>query len=356
MKNIAVLEVNLDAIKSNISVIKLKLNKNQKMCLVSKANAYGLGDKKVCKYLNNEVDYFAVSSVDEFLRVLKITNKKIFLLDPIYENITKVANKKGVLCVSNLESFDKILKAAKRNKRIKFEIQIAINTGMNRFGFSDEKTILSLIEKVKKVQNIYIFSVFSHYFQANNENIAKKQYNKFLKFKKIFVNNYQKNEILFHISNSVATENFNREDIARIGIFAYDDKRFQTIKLTAKIIDFQFLKKGESAGYDKQFVACRDTKLAIVSIGYADGIFRNIVKKGYVLINDCYCKIVAICMDSILVDVTNVECKVCDEVVLIGKDKKNQIFICDLANWCDTISYEILTHISKRVKRIYKKG
>ena len=121
-------------------------------------------------------------------------------------------------------------------------------------------------------------------------------------------------------------------------------------------VESQTVKKGDTAGYDGQFVAGDNCKIAIVSIGYADGLFRNIIKKGYVLINDNFCKIVAICMDSIMVDVTKIECKICDEVILIGKDKKNQIFICDFANWCDTINYEVLTHISKRVKRKYIKG
>ena len=112
----------------------------------------------------------------------------------------------------------------------------------------------------------------------------------------------------------------------------------------------------ESAGYSRCFVASNKTKIAVVAIGYADGIFRRIAGRGYVLINDEYCKIVAVCMDSILVDVTGIQVSLYDDVVLIGKDKEKQIFICDVAKWCDTIGYEIITSISSRVKRKYVSG
>jgi len=352
----SILEIDLNKIKFNIKNIKAKLNQNQKFCLVAKANAYGLGDKAVCKFLSVEVDYFAVSSAEEFLRIKKQTNKPIIILDPIYENITKLAKKSAEFCVANQESFDKIARAASHNKKINFKIHIAINTGMNRFGFCDKKSINSIIDKVKKVQNIFISGVFSHYFEANNDIFTKMQYNKFKEFQTIFDINYKKNRPIFHLCNSQGLISFNAFDMVRIGISAYDLKHNSAVKLKSKIIDFQYLKSGECAGYNQEFIAQKDTKIAIVSIGYADGIFRKIVKHGKVLINGKFCKIVAISMDSIFVDVDEVDCNIYDDVLLIGKDKDNEIFVCDLARWCDTINYEILTHISSRVKRKYIKG
>lgn len=352
----SVLEVDLKAIKKNIEVIKLKLNKNQKFCLVAKANAYGLGDEKVCKYLDGDVDYFAVSSAEEFLSLKKKVTKPIMILDPIYENIKKCARIGAIFCIANNESLERIINCAKVNNDICFFVSLAINTGMNRFGFCNEKEVFFVLEKIKKMQNISILGAFSHYFEANNKNYAKIQFNKFSKIEKLINKNYKKNNVVFHIANSDGIVYQNGFDMVRVGIAAYLDSEFETIRLKSKIIDFQTLNKGESAGYNRQFVATKVVKVAIVAIGYADGIFRNIVKKGYVLINGNYCKIVAICMDSIIVDVTNVCCKIYDDVTLIGRDKDKQIFVCDLAAWCDTISYEVLTHITKRVKRKYLKG
>lgn len=350
----AKLEINLSHIKNNILSIKRNLQKT-KFCLVVKANAYGFGDKKICKFVEKEIDYFAVSCESEFLRVRAVTKKPILLLDPIYENITKLAKQSAEFCVPNLKAFYIILKEAKRHKLINYKIHLAINTGMNRFGFNNKNEIIEISEKIKKVQNISILGVFSHYFQANNENFVNLQYEKFKEYQKLISKIYTKNKPIFHICASFASAQKDLLDMVRIGIFAYSDKFFQTIKLTAKIIDFQSLKKGESAGYNRQFIAKKKTKLAIVSIGYADGIFRSIAGSGYVLINDNFCKIVAICMDSILVDVTSINCKIYDDATIIGKDKMSQIFICDLARWCGTIDYEILTSISERVERIYIK-
>lgn len=352
----SVLEIDLRAIKSNIKVIKSKLISGQKFCLVAKANSYGLGDKVVCKYLSEDIDCFAVSSAEEFFALNSRVSKPIIILDPIYKNITKCAKTGAQLCIANNESLEKIIRCAKANRDIKFNVHLAINTGMNRFGFCDEKDVLCVLNKIKKTQNIFILGVFSHYFEADNKKNAKIQYDKFLNFQKLINENYKINKLIYHLANSEGVFSQNGFDMVRVGIGAYLDDKFETIKLMSKIIDIKSLQKGESAGYNRQFVATKKTRLAIVAIGYADGIFRSIVKKGYVLINNSYCKIVAICMDSIMVDVTDVVCKICDDVILIGKDKDKQIFICDLASWCDTMSYEILTHITKRVKRKYLEG
>ena len=142
-------------------------------------------------------------------------------------------------------------------------------------------------------------------------------------------------------------------DMVRVGMSLYTDKIYQTVSLYSKIVDIQNLEPGEVAGYDAVFKANKRTKLAVVQIGYGDGIFRNIVGRGYVLINGNYAKIVAVCMDSILIDVTGLQVKIQDKVVLIGRSGNKHIFICDVASWCDTIDYEIIIGLAKRVERRY---
>ncbi len=349
----ATLEVDLKKIKQNINSIKSNLKAKQNFCLVAKADAYGLGAKKVCIATNDLVDCFAVSSKAEFFDIKRCVTKPILLLDPVYENITILAKNKAVFCVSNFDSLDKILADAERHKPQKYIIEIAINTGMNRFGFSTLNEIDEILQKIKKVQNISIFGVFSHYFEANSQKFEKLQTKRFLKIKNYICKKLNNKQLYFHISASSFAEKDVCFDMVRVGLFSYSFRQNDAVRLTSKIIDFKDLKRCDTAGYNRQFTSKTKTKLAVVAIGYADGLFRKIVEKGYVLIGDKFAKIVAICMDCILVDVTNIDCKICDEVVLLGSTKNCQIFICDMAAWCDTIEYEILTHISKRVKRKY---
>lgn len=347
------LVVDLNAIKNNFAYIKRLLNNNQKLCFVAKANCYGLGSKMICKFMNQYVDMFAVSSGYEFFKIKKVTSKPILILDPIYENITKLARCDAVFTVCNFESLNMILKDANKNLNIEFKIHLAYNTGMNRFGFSTISEVIKVFRICKKVQNISILGVFSHFYHVNNKIFANNQIDKLIELKNILMQKQLCYGVDFHIANSGAVATKNDFDIARVGIAMYSDAMFQTICLKSKILDFKVLNLGDTAGYDAVFVAKLKTKIAIVGIGYADGLFRNIVGKGYVLINGNRAKIVAICMDSILVDVTNLNAKINDDVVLIGRSENEQIFICDVARWCDTIDYEIISKISSRVKRKY---
>ena len=324
--------------------------------MVVKADAYGLGAKKICKTLSSVADYFAVSSVSEFFDIKWLTNKPILLLDPIYENITKIVRFGCEICVSNLDQFEIIKKEARRNKKLVYKIHVKINSGMNRFGFKNIDDIIKVFEAVSKTQNIFIVGVFSHYFDAKSPEFAEKQLAFMNKIKEELVKRFHLKRTIFHISNSDGLDGFCAYDMARVGMKIYDESVYETIKLKSKVIEIQTLECGETAGYSRGFVARHQTKIAVVAIGYADGIMRRIAGRGYVLINDNFCKILAVCMDSIIVNITGQNVKLYDDVVLIGRDKENQIFICDIASWCDTIGYEVITRISSRVKRKYKTG
>lgn len=329
------------------------MNNGQKLCAVVKADAYGLGSKTVCDFLNSMVDYFAVSSAEEFFEINKIVSKPILILDPIYNegNLKRLISAGAEFSISNNESFDKLKEIVIETEQTA-KVHIALNTGMNRFGFKDEKSIKSILSKIKKSQKICILGVFSHYFEAKTEKYANFQYDKFLSFKSIF-DNICDEKIIFHLASSDGLMFKNGFDMVRTGMIMFNDKSYQTITLKSKIIEIQNLNVGETAGYSACFVAKRKTKLAVVSIGYADGVFRNISGKGFVLVNGSYAKIVAVCMDSILIDITNIDAKIFDDVVLIGKSGNNHIYICDVAKWCDTIGYDVLVKISKRVERQY---
>ena len=348
---ISILEVNLRAIKNNLANVRRLLKYNQKLCVVAKANCYGLGAKFICKNLNNYADYFAVSSPAEFYEIKRVVNKPIVILDPVFNGLKKLIKSGAELTISNTDSLHILIKTIE-DLKLTAKVHIAINTGMNRFGFKSIYELFKILTIIKKSQKIAINGVFSHYFDANNKNYANIQFNKFLKVKNFCIEKFDLN-CIYHLANSDGIIYKNGFDMVRAGMILYSDKSYQTITLKTKILDIQKLSKNETAGYSAVFVAKQLKTIAIVGIGYGDGIMRNIVKKGYVLINNSYAKIVAICMDTMLVDITGIDAKIYDEVVLIGRSKNKQIFICDMASWCDTIDYEIIVRLSSRIERKY---
>lgn len=329
------------------------MKQEQKFCAVVKADAYGLGAKRICRELNDIVDYFAVSSESEFLEINQLVSKPILLLDPIYENITILAKQNCEFCVSNLSQFNLILGLAERNENVKFKIHISFNTGMNRFGFNDIKQVLEIFETVKKTQNVSIFGVFSHFYQGNRENFVKIQSERFSSLHFSLGKKFNLSNCLFHISNSSGFFHEREFDMFRIGygMFCFDNKNI--FSLETKIIEIQILKKGETAGYGLAFFANKKTRVAVCAIGYADGFPRRMAGAGKVLINGKFCRVLAVCMDSIIVDITNTSAKLLDTVTIIGKNGNKQISCCKMASWCDTIDYEIMTGISRRVERVY---
>lgn len=329
---------------------------SQKFCAVVKANAYGLGVKKICESIDDLVDYFAVSSEDEFLEICKAVTKPILLLDPIYENITNLAKLNCEFCVSNFHQLKIILAEAEKNLSVKFKLHLAFNTGMNRFGFNREMEVLKVFNMIEKTQNVSIFSVFSHFYQGNEEIFVKSQAKQFSNLKKKLQQNFDLSNIVFHISNTAGFSLEKNFDMFRIGLGMFCYNNNYVFSLETKIIEIQKLKKHDTVGYGLGFVAKQKTKVAVCAIGYADGVPRNLAGVGYVLINGEFCKILAVCMDSVVVDVTNVNSKLLDKVTLIGKNGDKEISCCKFSSWCDTIDYEIMTSISGRVKREYIGG
>lgn len=344
-------KINILAIQNNIKSLKKKMNENQKFCMIVKANAYGFGAKKICENLNDFVDYFAVSSASEFYQIKPKTTKPILILDPVYSGLEKLIKNEAELTITNFQNCYDIINVCTQNN-INANVHIAFNTGMNRFGFSREDDVVKTIELLKKSQKVSICGVFSHYFNANNKNNANLQYGKFLALKNK-ISTFLNDDCLFHLCATDGLNSKNGFDMVRIGMGCYSDFNYETITLYSHIIDIKTIDKNEHIGYGTVTAKSGTKVVAVVGVGYGDGILRNIVKNGYVLIKDNYCKILNICMDSLLVDVTQVNAKIGDKVTLIGKDKTNKIFICDLANWCDTICYDIVIRLASRVKRKY---
>ena len=328
----------------------------QKFCAVVKADAYGLGARQISGVIDDVVDYFAVSSKEEFWEIKSFVSKPILLLDPIYKNITKLASAGCEFCISNLIQLKKFIKTAYNHKDVIFKIHLAFNTGMNRFGFNSEFEILECFNMIKKTQNILIVGIFTHFYAGQIEYLVRNQSRKF-KNLKLFLSKYiDITHVNFHCSNTSGFEFERGFNMCRIGLGMFFNNNKNIFMLESEIIEIQHVNRGENIGYGAVVFSQKNMKVAVVAIGYADGVFRGIAGRGFVIVNGCLCKILAVCMDSIIVDVTDANARLNNKVTLIGKNGGKEIFVCDFASWCDTIEYEVMTRISKRVKRVYIGG
>lgn len=346
--------VNLKEILFNFNQAKAKLKQGVKICVVLKANAYGFGAGKICELLNLKADYFAVARLSEFLKIEKIAKKPVLILSPLEEKSLKVAIEKGAeVCISSLKELLLANKIAYRKNKIA-KIHIAIDTGMNRFGFKTQKEVKEALKLLCKLKNIKVVGVFSHMFDAKNATETEIQRKKFLEFKKLFEK--RKLAPLYHFSSSGGLKDCeNQFDMVRLGFDLYNSKK-NLHSLQTKVATIKEVSKGEHIGYANGFIASKDMKVAVCLAGYADGVPRMLSNSGDVLICGVRTRIVGnVCMDCFMCDISEIQnVKIGDSAVIFGAQKESSISVCEIATKCDTIAYEIYTGISERVKRVYR--
>ncbi len=360
------LEINLDALKHNYHFFRNILNPGVKILAVVKAFAYGHEAVAVAKKLAElGVDYLAVAFVREAIPLRKAgVQTPILVLHP---QVHEVKDCVAYNLEPNLYSF-RILKDFiayfKKESIQDFPVHLKINTGLNRLGFKveDAESILDLIEEE---QLINIKSVFSHLVAS--EDPAEKE------FTQQQIADYQKvldvfskrgyGSFIKHMCNTSGTLNYPEAhfDMVRIGIgmYGYANETKWTNKLKnvgslySIISQIHEIQKGETVGYNRGFMANKKIRTATIPLGHADGIPRSWGQGANAfLINGKKALILGnVCMDMTMVDVTDIECKEGDQVILF--DSQNDVI--ELAHNTQTISYEILTAISQRVPRIIKK-
>ena len=349
------LEINLENFDYNIKQIQKKLNNNTKIIPVIKANAYGT-------YINHRLDVIkqfdilAVATVDEGIFIRKIGyNKEIFVLNQPYKTeIEKIIKYDLIIGISSID-FAKEL--AKYPTEIK--VHIEIGTGMGRTGINPNrvKEYLNLLN-----ENIKIEGIYTHLSSADTDVDYSKQqiksFNNAIKSTKEILGEIK----YIHASASNAIINYKEAhfNLVRPGLIIYGhpsaNDTLEKInlkpitKLKSKIIFLKEVKKGTSIGYNRSFITTKNTKVATIPLGYADGFRREFSNGWKVLINGKKVSIIGkICMDSFMVDVTELkDVKIGDEVIIW--DNEN-ITVEQLAEKCDTINYEILCTISERVPR-----
>ena len=383
------LEINKENLRKNLKKIR-SINKN--IICVIKDNAYGLGIENILPILlENNCNYFAVAYIDEAVKIREILknfekekklgfleNKKINIMVLNYiepKNLKYAVENDVELTIFNfsqLSNYLKILEESFENTVLK--IHIKVNSGMNRLGFN-ESEILELIEIIKKYEinsknnKLEIISIFSHISDAENQIETEKQVEKYENILKIF----DKNNLKYQYKHLQASpllfkcgEKYNY-DFARVGMalygmepLSYDVGLFDVITVKSQIINIRNVKKNDKISYGSKGIVKRDSKIGIVSIGYAHGLQKQIEnsQEAYVLVNGKKAKIVGeICMDMIFVDLTDInDVEINDEVVIVGSQRnvengtQKKITLRQVAKWSWTIQDDVLTKFS-RIKK-----
>ena len=359
-----VLEINLNAISHNLTFYKSKLDPKTKMMVMVKAFGYGNGGFEIAKLLeHHKVDYLGVAFADEGISLKNAGIRvPIMVLNPETTSFTAIIQhhlEPEIYSVKGLKAF---LKIAEQKKLKHFPIHIKIDTGMHRLGF-EEDNLDDLNQILKGNETVQIKSILSHMATSddlNHDAFSKSQIALFEKLSTQIQTELNIKPIL-HILNTSGISNYPEAqyDMVRLGLGLYgisndeeEQKELENVgTLKSVISQIRTIDKGESLGYGRRFIADRSTKVATIPIGYADGISRSWGNGvGYVTINGKQAKIIgSICMDMLMVDVTYIDCKEGNTVIVFGENPT----VPFMAKELNTIPYEILTSISQRVKRVF---
>lgn len=357
-----ILEINLNALIDNLNHYRNMLKPDTKTICMVKASAYGAGSFEVAKTLEDQrVDYLAVAVADEGADLRKAgLNSPIMIMNPEITSFKTMFDYRLEPEVYSFHLLDELIKAAEREGVTNFPIHIKIDTGMHRLGFSPEE-MDRLAERLHRQTAVIPRSIFSHLVGSDAErfdSFTKHQIELF----KTAANNLQKgfkHKILRHICNTAGIERYPEAqfEMVRLGIGLYGIdpstnrilNNVTTLKTT--ILQIHEVPSDETVGYSRKGVVTRDSRIAAIPIGYADGLNRHLGNgRAYCLVNGKKAPYVGnICMDVCMIDVTEIDCEEGDKVVIFGDD----LPVTVLSNILDTIPYEILTGVSNRVKRIY---
>jgi alanine racemase len=364
--HVTVLEIDGNALEHNLNYFKKKLLPTTKILAVVKAFSYGSDDVQVAKFLENKIDYFAVAYAHEGIALREANiQKPILVLHPQIVNFQSIIDYCLEPNLYSFETFAAFLQLAKNNSLTSYPIHLKFNTGLNRLGFLPS-AVSKIMEDLKQNPSVKVQSLFSHLAASEDLNeidFTNRQITSFKNIAKEFENFLNYKPIL-HISNTSGVINFPdaQFNMVRIGIglygFGNDDFETSQLKNTHNLVSIisqiHEIEPGNSVGYNRAFISTEKTKSATIPIGHADGISRALGNnKGFVTINNQKAPIIGnVCMDMIMVDVTKIDCKEGDIVIVFNHQKT----IKEFAEAAQTIVYEILTGISHRVKKmlIYK--
>lgn len=369
-------EISLDNARNNFKTIKEKIG-DKKLCCVIKADGYGHGAVSLAAlYQELGADYFAVSNLDEAkeLRDYNISLPILILGYTPVENAIDLSELNIAQAVYSLDYAKALSEQCEINK-IEVKVHLKIDTGMSRIGFMcqefprDDNSIKEIITACK-LEGLKHEGIFTHFCVSDSDidgkEFTEKQYSNF----KHTINSLKENNIEFdiaHCSNSGAIEDYPETycDMVRAGIILYGLAPSPLLKdrlplkpcmsMKTVIAHIKTIKKGATVSYGRTFTADKDIRVATVPVGYADGFIRAYAKNGYMIIKGKRAAILGrICMDQTMLDISDIEdVEIGDEVNVFGSGENGERTADDLAICADTINYEIVCAVSKRVPRLY---
>jgi alanine racemase len=364
-------EIDLDHLKNNIEEVRRVTDKNALVTAVIKADAYGHGALKVIDtLLENGADRLAVAALNEALEIREeYPEVPILILGYTPDElIEEVITNNIIQTVYSEEQVAQISEIAKKLGK-EAVLHIKIDTGMRRLGFNweDYNKILSIF----KYENVNFEGIYTHFAKADEKDKAFtiKQFNRF----NLVINELEKNKIkvpIKHVSNSAAIIDLPEfsYDMVRAGIMLYgvypseevgrDNVNLKPVMtFKTRVGHVKYIDENEGVSYGLIYKADRHMKVATLPVGYADGYSRLLTSKAEVLIKSSRRKVIGrICMDQLIIDLGKSKAQVGDEVVLFGYNDKEELSVDEVAKWLDTINYEVLCMISRRVPRVYIKS
>ncbi len=357
-----ILEVNLNALVDNLNYFRSKLRPETKMMCMVKAFAYGSGSVEVARTLqHHHVEYLAVAVADEGAELRREGIRiPIVVMNPEKGSFGMIFDNKLEPEIYSFRLLEAFISAAEKLGVTDYPIHIKIDSGMHRLGF-EPQDMEKLLDLLKKQNQIKVRSVFSHLSgsdEAKFDAFTKQQIEAFTACAEMFSTTFS-HHIMRHILNSAGIERFPEYqfDMVRLGIGHYgisslpDMNLKQVCALKTIILQIKNVKAGETVGYSRKGIVNEDKRIAVIPIGYADGFDRKLGNGvGEVLINGKRAKVIGnVCMDLVMIDVTDIEANVGDQVEIFG----DHLTISEVADWLHTIPYEVLTSVSRRVKRVY---
>ena len=364
--HVTTLEIDLKAIDHNLHFFKSKLHNSTNILIVIKAFGYGGDAVQIATYLEPKVAYFAVAYADEGIALRKAGIKTpILVLHPQKSNILKIIEYNLEATMYSVNLLKSLIEIVQTENLTNIPIHLKFNTGLNRLGFN-KSDIPEIVSLLKNQKNTFVKSIFSHIAASEDLNERAYTMNQINSFKEISNELIpQLNNIPFrHMLNTSGIINYASEaqfDMVRLGIglygFGNEEKQTKHLKsaLTLKTVISQIhtIHKGDSLGYNRSYKATETTRTATLPIGHADGISRQFGKGvGYVYINNQKAYIIGnVCMDVIMVNITNIDCEEGDEALIY----RDNLHIEAISKSANTIPYELLTAMSQRIRRVLKK-
>jgi alanine racemase len=366
-------EINLDNLAHNMREVRRVTNINTKVTAVIKADGYGHGAVAIAEtLLENGADRFAVATLSEAIQLKSVfPNIETMVLgytpDNLAEELIKYNIIQTIYTLEQAKEFSKI--ALSLNKKI--TVHIKLDTGMNRLGMVYCDETIATILKMSKLDGLIIEGIFTHFAVADevNKEYTKEQVKKY----KYIVDKLEQNGFtipLKHVSNSAAIIDLPQYnfDMVRAGIMLYglypskevnhDIVNLKEVMcLKAQVSFVKTLEAGTGVSYGLKYRCDKQSLVATLPIGYADGYTRMLSGKAKVMVNNTKVPIIGnICMDQCIIDVTELDVKIGDEVILFGGNDSNGISIDSISESLNTINYEITCMVDKRVPRVYIKN